>query len=55
MVTGSENDVLPACITDEGIGPDHSLKFDVPADVVAQAKAERFPEREELWTTKATG
>jgi len=49
------DDVLPACITDEGIGPDHSLKFDVAADIVAQAKAERFPEREELWTTKATG
>jgi len=49
------DDALPACLTEEGIGPDHSLKFDVPADVVAQAKAERFPEREELWTTKATG
>ena len=49
------DDALPACMTDEGIGPDHGLKFDVPADVIARAKTERFPEREELWTTKATG
>jgi aldehyde:ferredoxin oxidoreductase len=50
----AEDDELPACMTEEGIGPDHALKFDVPADVVAKAY-ERFPEREELWTTKATG
>jgi aldehyde:ferredoxin oxidoreductase len=49
------DDVLPPCITDEGIGPEHAMKFDVPADVVAQAKTERFPARDELWTTKATG
>ncbi len=51
----AEDDVLPACITDEGIGPDNALKFDVSADVVAEAKAKRFPARDELWATKATG
>ena len=49
------DDVLPPCITDEGIGPEHAMKFDVSADVVARAKAERFPVRDELWATKATG
>jgi aldehyde:ferredoxin oxidoreductase len=51
----ADDDTLPPCITDEGIGPEHAMKFDVPADVVARAKAERFPPRDELWTTKATG
>jgi aldehyde:ferredoxin oxidoreductase len=49
------DDVLPACITQEGIGPGHALKFDVPAEVVLRAKRERFPARDQLWTTKATG
>ena len=48
------DDQLPACMTDEGIGPDHALKFDVAPDVVAAAY-QRFPVRDELWTTKATG
>jgi len=49
------DDDLPACIREEGVGPDHALKFDVPSDVIARARDERFPAREELWTTKATG
>ncbi len=51
----AKDDVLAPCLVEEGIGPDHALKFDVPAEVVAQAKDQRFPVREELWTTKATG
>ncbi len=49
------DDDMAACLREEGVGPEHALKFDVEADVIAAAKAERFPVRDELWTTKATG
>ena len=39
---------------EEGIGPDHALKFDVGADVIAQAKV-RFGNREELFVAKSAG
>jgi aldehyde:ferredoxin oxidoreductase len=48
------DDDLPACLREEGVGPDHVLKFDVDADVIAQAKV-RFPLREELFQARAGG
>ena len=50
----AEDDVLPDCMVEEGIGPDHALKFDVDAATIAAAKV-RFPIRDELFTAKATG
>jgi aldehyde:ferredoxin oxidoreductase len=50
----ASDDDLPACLREEGIGPDHSLKFDVSADVIAQAKV-RFPLRDELFTEVRAG
>ena len=47
-----EENGMADCLVNEGIGPDNSLKFDVPADIVSQAKT-RFGNREELFTTKA--
>lgn len=49
-----EDNGLSECLVEEGIGPDHSLKFDVPLDVINQSKV-RFPAREELFTGKASG
>ena len=51
---GVEEDTLPECMTAEGIGPDHSLKFDVDAATIAAAKV-RFPIRDEMFATKASG
>ena len=48
------DDDLPACMKDEGVGPNHAMKFDVPADVIAAAK-QRFAPRDELFKLKATG
>ncbi len=48
------DDDLPACMKDEGVGPNHAMKFDVPADVIAAAK-QRFAARDELFKLKATG
>jgi aldehyde:ferredoxin oxidoreductase len=48
------DDDLPEVLKTEGVGPDHSLKFDVSADVIAKAKV-RFPGREELFGGKAAG
>ena len=50
----AEGDVLPECMTQEGVGPDHSIKFDVGPEVIAASKV-RFPIRDELFTAKATG
>ena len=50
----AEDDKLPACMTDEGIGPDHSLKFDVDAATIAAAKV-RFPIRDSMFAVKASG
>ncbi len=49
-----EDDVLPECMTAEGVGPDHSIKFDVDAETIAAAKV-RFPIRDELFLGKAAG
>ncbi len=48
------DDDLPDVMRTEGIGPDHAMKFDVSADIIAQAKV-RFEARDVLYTTKATG
>ena len=48
------DDKLADCLVEEGIGPNHVMKFDVPADIIAAAK-KRFEPREELYKLKATG
>ena len=48
------DDDLPACMKEEGVGPNHAMKFDVSAEVIAAAKR-RFASREELFKLKATG
>ncbi len=50
----AEDDVLSDPLVNEGIGPDNVMKFDVSADIIAQAK-QRFPIRDELFATKASG
>jgi len=50
----AEDDVLPECMTAEGIGPDNSLVFDVGPEIIAAAKV-RFPIRDELFEAKASG
>ncbi len=50
-----EDDDLPKCIREEGVGPEGALKFDVDADTIAAAKAQRFEPSETFWDTKATG
>jgi aldehyde:ferredoxin oxidoreductase len=47
-------DDLPGCLREEGIGPDGVFKFDVAADVIAQAKV-RFPLRDELFEVRTGG
>jgi aldehyde:ferredoxin oxidoreductase len=49
-----EDNGLSECLVEEGIGPDHSLKFDVPLEIINQSKV-RFPVRDELFAIKATG
>ncbi|MGH0036263.1 MAG: aldehyde ferredoxin oxidoreductase N-terminal domain-containing protein [Myxococcota bacterium] len=48
------DDDMAACLREEGIGPDHALKFDVDAATIAAAKVRCEP-REELFTMKASG
>jgi aldehyde:ferredoxin oxidoreductase len=43
------DDDLPACLREEGIGPDHSLKFDVDPGIIAQVKV-RMPHSEGMFT-----
>ena len=50
-----EDDDLPDVMKNEGVGPGGAMKFDVPRDVIAQARSQRFDIREELFTTKAAG
>jgi aldehyde:ferredoxin oxidoreductase len=49
------DDDLPEPMKTEGVGPNKVMKFDVPAEIIRQAKAQRFEPRPELFTTKATG
>ena len=48
------DDCLSDCLVEEGIGPDHAIKFDVDAATIAASKV-RFDPREELYTMKASG
>ena len=50
----AEDDVMPECMTEEGIGPDHALKFDVDPATIAASKV-RFPSRDEMFGIKASG
>jgi len=43
------DDVLPDCLVEEGIGPDHSMKFDVPAETIQAVKVRMAP-REGMFT-----
>ncbi|MDK1119605.1 MAG: aldehyde ferredoxin oxidoreductase N-terminal domain-containing protein [Anaerolineae bacterium] len=44
-----EDDDMAACLREEGIGPDHSLKFDIPLDLIAKAKI-RQPMPDEIYS-----
>ena len=46
------DDDLPTCLREEGVGPGGVMKFDVPREVIQQAKV-RAPWREQLFTTRA--
>jgi len=48
------DDDLPACLREEGVGPGGALKFDVPTEVIKQAKV-RSDWREQLFAVKAAG
>jgi aldehyde:ferredoxin oxidoreductase len=48
------DDDLPDCMKEDGVGPDHSLKFDVDTDTIAAAKV-RFELRDELFAVRAAG
>ncbi|MEE2665382.1 MAG: aldehyde ferredoxin oxidoreductase C-terminal domain-containing protein, partial [Myxococcota bacterium] len=45
---------LPDCMVNEGIGPENSLKFDVDLATINLSK-QRFDSREELFAMKASG
>jgi aldehyde:ferredoxin oxidoreductase len=49
-----EDNGLSDCLVNEGIGPDHSLKFDVDLATINLSK-QRFDARDALFTAKATG
>jgi hypothetical protein len=48
------DDDMAACMREEGIGPDHAFKFDVPADIIAKAKV-RQPATEDFFTKSPAG
>jgi aldehyde:ferredoxin oxidoreductase len=48
------DDDLPACLREEGVGPGGLMKFDVPMEVIQQAKV-RSEWREKQFTVKAAG
>jgi len=49
-----EDNGVARCLVEEGIGPGHSMKFDVPLEIINQSK-QRFPIRDELFAIKASG
>ena len=49
-----EDNGVARCLVEEGIGPGHSMKFDVPLEIINQSKV-RFPVRDELFAIKASG
>ena len=48
------DDDLPKCLREEGIGPGGAFKFDVPKEIIQQAKV-RGELRDELFALKAAG
>jgi len=48
------DDDMADCLKEEGIGPDHSLKFDVPKEIVAKAKVKQ-PYDDALFGAGASG
>ena len=50
----AEDDDMVACLRDEGIGPDQSMKFDMSTDLIATAKV-RQPNSEKFLTTSPAG
>ena len=48
------DDDMTACMKEEGIGPEHAIKFDIPAEVVAIAK-QKQPYVDELFQKPAEG
>jgi len=52
---GPADDDLPACLREEGVGPGHVMKFDVPREIIEQARKQRFEARDQLFKIKATG
>ena len=50
----TEDDDMAACLREEGIGPDHSLKFDIPPEIIALAKV-RQPATEKFYHTSPAG
>jgi len=48
------DDDLPACLREEGVGPNGMMKFDVSADIIREARQDA-PFREEMYTMRATG
>ncbi len=49
-----EDNGLSDCLVNEGIGPDHAMKFDVPLEVINQSKV-RFPPRRALRGSRPPG
>lgn len=50
---GEDDDDLPACLREEGIGPDGMFKFDVSPEIIRQVKT-RMPLPDEAFTGGAT-
>jgi len=48
------DDEMAACLRDEGIGPDHTMKFDLSPDLIARAKI-RQPVTEEFYKKTPAG
>ena len=48
------DDIMADCMSSEGIGPEHGLKFDVPEEIVRMAKV-RQPPTEKFWRKSPAG
>jgi len=48
------DDDMADCLRNEGVGPDHSMKFDISAEIIAMAKV-RQPAEEGLYTKSPAG
>ncbi|MEX2523426.1 MAG: aldehyde ferredoxin oxidoreductase N-terminal domain-containing protein [Gammaproteobacteria bacterium] len=48
------DDDMADCLKEEGVGPDHSIKFDIPAEIIAKAKVKQ-PYDDALFGAGASG